>query len=219
MTDGRPEVPMPPWGRLSEFLPSDAHARLIDWVLSNRDRFTPSAVRFEGKLGVDPTRRVSERLGDLGPFRALLTERLNALLPEILAATGSKPFVPDYVELEIAAHGDGAFFGRHGDLPVGGARAAVAASERGRDRFDRLVSAVYYFHREPKSFTGGALRLHRFGSDGTRPEDKVDIEPLQNSLVAFPSWAIHEVRPVSCPGGRFEDYRFAVNIWLCRASG
>jgi Rps23 Pro-64 3,4-dihydroxylase Tpa1-like proline 4-hydroxylase len=30
---------------------------------------------------------------------------------------------------------------------------------------------------------------------------------------------MHEVRPVACPSGRFEDHRFAVNCWLCRETG
>lgn len=213
MSAARPEIPMPPWRRFEDVLAPPAHGQLIDRVLSNRHRFSPSTVQFQGKPNLDRTKRVSERLGDLGPCRTSLTERLSQMLPDILAATGSKPFVPDHVELEIAAHGDGAFFSRHSDLPTGEARAAA------QNRFDRLVSAVYYFHREPKSFTGGGLRLHRFGSDGTRAEDWVEVEPLQNSLVVFPSWALHEVRPVACPSGRFEDYRFAVNIWLCRESG
>jgi Rps23 Pro-64 3,4-dihydroxylase Tpa1-like proline 4-hydroxylase len=40
-----------------------------------------------------------------------------------------------------------------------------------------------------------------------------DIEPGQNRLVAFPSWAPHEVMPISCPSRRFIDSRFAVNCW------
>jgi SM-20-related protein len=32
----------------------------------------------------------------------------------------------------------------------------------------------------------------------------------------FPSWVLHEVRPVSCPSKRFVDSRFAINCWLWR---
>jgi SM-20-related protein len=217
--DPGPLMPLPPWGQFTDVLPEADRALVLDWTLANRARFAASAVRFEGEFRIDPKARVSERLGELGPARAILCARLDQMLPELLAASGSRPFIPDYVELELAAHGDGAFFRRHSDLPFGAARAAVGGEGKGGDRFDRLVSAVYYFHREPKGFSGGALRLHRFGGDGGGPEDCVDIEPVQNSLVVFPSWALHEVRPVSCPSCRFEDYRFAINIWLCRASG
>ena len=85
---------------------------------------------------------------------------------------------------------------------------------------DRIISAVYYFHCMPKGFSGGDLRLYRLGADplgeGKEPGNHVDIEPVRNSMVAFPSWIMHEVRPVSCPSGDFRDYRFAVNCWDCR---
>ena len=45
----------------------------------------------------------------------------------------------------------------------------------------------------------------------------IDLEPLRNSLVAFPSWVPHEVRPIGVPSGDFGDYRFALNCWYCRA--
>jgi Rps23 Pro-64 3,4-dihydroxylase Tpa1-like proline 4-hydroxylase len=44
----------------------------------------------------------------------------------------------------------------------------------------------------------------------------VDIEPANDTLVFFPSWYPHEVLPVSCPSGRFEDSRFAINCWVHR---
>ena len=81
---------------------------------------------------------------------------------------------------------------------------------------DRLLSGVYYFHREPKAFSGGALRFHRFGGGETQ-DDWIDVEPEQDSLVVFPTWARHEVLRVSCPSREFADSRFAVNVWLCRA--
>ena len=97
-------------------------------------------------------------------------------------------------------------------IPIGPDRTPLGGDPSGTQ--DRLLSAVYYFHREPKGFSGGQLRLHRFGSNG-EPGDYVDIEPERNSLVVFPSWTTHEVRTVHCPTGQFADYRFAVNCWLC----
>jgi Rps23 Pro-64 3,4-dihydroxylase Tpa1-like proline 4-hydroxylase len=48
-----------------------------------------------------------------------------------------------------------------------------------RKSSDRLLSAVYYFHAEPKAFSGRELRLHSFAGDGSF----VDVPPEQNSLV------------------------------------
>lgn len=56
----------------------------------------------------------------------------------------------------------------------------------------------------------GPRRLHALMGDKI-----TDIEPAHDLMVAFPSWMPHEVMPVSVPGGRFEDSRFAMNIWLC----
>jgi Rps23 Pro-64 3,4-dihydroxylase Tpa1-like proline 4-hydroxylase len=115
----------------------------------------------------------------------------------------------------MVAYGDGAHFAAHTDIPIGtdhrdhGARFG---------KFDRLLSGVYYFHAEPKGFTGGELRLFRFGSDAAaEPGDWMDIPPEQNSLVVFPSWVRHQVLPVHCPSDAFSDSRFAVNCWMCRS--
>lgn len=109
--------------------------------------------------------------------------------------------------MELAAHGDGDFYRRHIDTFI---RGEVTGT-------DRVLTAVYYFHARPKAFTGGELRLHSFRS----PDDGgswVDIEPAHDSLLLFPAWAPHEVRPVSCPGGDFAQSRFAINCWYdCKA--
>ncbi len=198
--------PMPPWHQYRGLLSPQDHADLLDYTLANRARFTPLTLS-DGV--VDPARRVSQRLRDLGPMRARIEARLRDMLPDILHRCGTQSFDPDEIQLEIAAHRDGAFFVPHSDLPVGPGRERLAGDAR------RRVGGVYYYHREPKGFSGGALRLLRFGG-GDRPGDFVDIEPEQNSLVVFPFWAVHEVRKVRCPGGDFADSRFAVNIWLCK---
>jgi Rps23 Pro-64 3,4-dihydroxylase Tpa1-like proline 4-hydroxylase len=137
-------------------------------------------------------------------------------LPELMTMTGTGGPPATSLELEIAAHPDGAFYSPHIDIPVGQARQPIGANTGE----DRVLSAVYYFYGEPKRFLGGQLRLYPFGltprADEPRPANHIELEPLRNSLVAFPSWVPHEVRPISVPSGRFEDYRFAVNCWYCR---
>jgi Rps23 Pro-64 3,4-dihydroxylase Tpa1-like proline 4-hydroxylase len=196
-----------------DVLASDVVGALLDWTLANESAFAPSSVIGGGYA---PDIRVSDRAQEIGPMRPLLEPHLMALWPQIAAAAGSKPFAPDFVELEIAAHGDGAFFRAHSDVPVGPERGLGKATALPGDR---IVSAVLYYHRSPRGFSGGALRLYRFGArtgDEARDGDFVDVAPRSNSLVVFPSWVLHEVRPVSCPSGRFEDRRFAVNLWFRR---
>lgn len=208
-----PPRPLPPVHRYRDFLGPDEHRALLDWAIAHRERFEPA--RLTGHV-VDPKRRIAERLNDLGPHRAVLERRLKDNLADIFRRTGTRAFEVEHYELEIAAHGDGAFFAHHSDIPVGVGRKPLGGDKTGKQ--DRLVSAVYYFHREPKRYSGGTLRLYRLG-DLQAEGDFVELEPEQNSLVVFPSWARHEVRRVSCPDCAFEDYRFAVNAWLCRTLG
>jgi SM-20-related protein len=195
-------APTLPHLRQPDFLRSDEHAALLDWALASEARFAPAALA--GGV-VDANVRHALSLRDLGPLHAVLETRVAAAVPGWIAALRVTPFEISDIELELAAHNHGAHFTLHADTYTRDKRA----------RGDRMLSAVHYFHREPKGFRGGCLRLHRLGA---RPGDPgTDIEPEQNSLVVFPSWAPHEVMPVECPSGEFADSRFAVNCWVYRA--
>lgn len=211
--------PLPPLGRIPDFLPPEQREKLLAWVLANEARFRPATVN-KGRTAsgdeVDPHKRIALTSRDIGPFEPLLREALLDALPRLMEATGTAGPEPRSLELELAAHGDGAHFQPHLDIPVGPKRAPLG-SHRGEDR---ILSAVYYFHRRPKGFSGGELRLFRFGAPaagcGEEAANHLDVIPDDNSLVAFPSWACHEVRTVSCRSGDFRDYRFALNCWYCR---
>ncbi len=140
---------------------------------------------------------------DLGIYRPVLEARILGLVPELITRLQMTPFESPALETELVAHGDGAFFKRH-----------IDTGHRILDQI-RVLSGVYYFNAEPKAFTGGALRLYAIG--GNDSDDFIDIEPLRNSLLVFPSWAPHEVMPISCPSKRFINSRFAINCWLHRS--
>jgi Rps23 Pro-64 3,4-dihydroxylase Tpa1-like proline 4-hydroxylase len=202
---------------LIDFLDEEDHAAILDWALSAKERFYPALVH---KIGMgqsseaDPKQRIASTTSDLGPIESMVSNRLDRARETLAAATGT-PVPPGPLELELAAHGDGAFFTPHTDIPVGKGRAPHSSKEG----YDRILSAVYYFGRRPIGFSGGALRLYRFGTapgDRDDPSTFVDIEPIPNSLVAFPSIALHEVRRVNCPTGDWRDHRFAINCWYLR---
>ena len=205
--------PMLPSRQYGDFLRPAEAAGLLDWALVNRSRFRPA--KLTGGV-LDLSRRRALKLRDLGPHRAVLEHEILNRLPEIFRDTGTRPFVPDLLELELAGHGHGAFFKTHSDIPIGVKRGADAAVRL--KHHDRLVSAVYYLHRKPQAFSGGALRLYRIGDNEGTGEYK-EYQPEHNSLVAFGSWAPHEVREVIEPDDQFENWRFAVNIWICRKPG
>jgi SM-20-related protein len=198
-------TPLPlPHKIIRGYLAADAHAAALAWALASGAGFEPA--KLEGGL-VDPEVRRASSTRDLGPIAAALREKLLAQTAELTHELRLTPFTIAEIELELVAYGDQACFVRHTDTYTG------TASARG----DRMLSAVYYFHREPKGFGGGALRLHHFGPE-TAQGAHVDIEAEQNSLVVFPSWGPHEVLPVRVPSGDFADSRFAVNAWVYRAS-
>jgi Rps23 Pro-64 3,4-dihydroxylase Tpa1-like proline 4-hydroxylase len=143
-------------------------------------------------------------------MRIEVDRRMRELFPALSAEIGTPPFELESIELELVAHGDGAFFGRHIDTFT---RAAANIDQQ------RILSAVYYFHARPKGFSGGALRLFALSAVAGKDAEFLDIEPEHDTLVVFPSWVPHEVCKVSCPSGSFADSRFAVNCWFCRKMG
>jgi predicted 2-oxoglutarate/Fe(II)-dependent dioxygenase YbiX len=204
---------------LHDFLPGSEHRQLLEWVLSNSRAFQPATIT-SGTSGaqesVKPSQRIALTTRVPDELQTPLTEQLIDALDQVVELTCYKGPRPLSIELELAAHGDGAFYRPHLDIPLGHERIPLGAL----DGEDRALSAVYYFHRTPKRFSGGELRLHRFGSGWDRKDADastyLDLQPVNGSLVVFPSWAMHEVRPVECQSGRFEDYRFALNCWFCR---
>jgi len=207
--------PMPPYGQFHGFLDPELHRALLEWTAARQADFEIATVT-KSKEGhhdrLDPDVRVALRLGDLGPLSDPLSAQLLTALPDVMAAVGGRGPEPSSLELELTAYGDGAHFKPHLDIPIGQDRKPLGA----RKGEDRVISAVYYFHNQPKGFSGGRLKLFRFGSDPA-DDHAIAIEPVDNSLVVFPSWAQHQVEQVSCPSGNFADYRYAVNCWYCRA--
>jgi len=195
-------VLMPPYLVLRDFLDETTVAGLLDYAVSRQADFLPT--RLNSKK-VNPSYRVSAGLRELGDYRPHLENKILGLLPDLIARLQVTPFEACGVETELVAHGDGAFYKRHVDTQT--------AKYEKTDRL-RVLSGVYYFNAEPKAFAGGALRLHAIG--GKPGENFVDVEPRNNSLLVFPSWAPHEVMPVSCPSQRFIDSRFAINCWVHR---
>lgn len=193
---------LPPHLLYRDFLPPHLAADLLEWANQNEARFRASTVS-QGLERVDASIRVSRSIGAFGEVKEELRNRLLSMAPELIASLRVNPLRIEGAELEFVAHNDGAFYSRHIDTAIGA---------RGLDENFRFISAVYYVHRQPKAFSGGALRLHRFGAQDA--ESFADIAPEHNLLVVFPSWALHEVTPVSCPSRAFADSRFAVNIWI-----
>ncbi|KJE35839.1 hypothetical protein UF64_06920 [Thalassospira sp. HJ] len=76
---------------------------------------------------------------------------------------------------------------------------------------DRMVSIVYHMHQLPRMFKGGQLAVFDTDYETKQALDKFTLYDFQpNMLAIFPSWAMHEVLPVSLPNDEFQHGRFAV---------
>lgn len=191
---------------LDEFLtPSEVNA-LMHYALDQEPQFQVSEVLSPGITGgaIDYEQRRSRVLMDLGGHEKVIMDRLLTCLPRVLEKWGRNPFPISRVESQITASNHGDFFHCHTDDGM----SEVASRE---------ITFVYFFHREPKEFSGGELRIYDSApeNDGHRAMSTYrTIVPEQNQLVLFASGLSHEITPVKCPSGKFADSRFTVNGWL-----
>jgi Rps23 Pro-64 3,4-dihydroxylase Tpa1-like proline 4-hydroxylase len=190
---------------LDEFLaPAEVEA-LMAYTLANEGEFQVSEVISpEIGGGVDFDYRRSRVLQDLGTYREVMADRVQAALPRILEQIDHAEFPVTRVESQITASNDGDFFRWHNDNGEG----EIASRE---------ITFVYFFHREPKQFHGGELRLYdsRWDRGMYRPESTYHtVVPQQNQMICFLSSLAHEITPVECPSKAFADSRFTLNGWL-----
>lgn len=177
--------------------------QLLVYAIDAQGSFKPTKVRFsEGSENrVEERGRRSLFLRDLGPFAELLERKATGLQGELEKTFGMSHVPTTEIELEIVAHRDGDFYDSHID---------TFAAPDAMTGANRRLSLVYYFHRLPRRFTGGSLRL--LGLSDRMPT--VTVDPTHDSLLAFPSFLPHAVEKVCSDSHDFADSRFAVNIWL-----
>lgn len=193
---------------LDEFLSPQELAELTSFTLAHEAEFeTSEVVSPTGEGGVvNYDHRRSRVLMDLGAHQDRIVERIKTVLPDVLQQLGMEDFAIADVEAQITASNDGDYFHFHSDN----------ASERAASRY---LTFVYFFHREPRQFKGGDLRIHdahleegAYVGDGSHQT----IVPQQNQIVFFPCELMHEITAVECSSEGFADSRFTVNGWLRR---
>lgn len=186
--------------KIENFLTEAENQRILNYVVENQSQFEDSKVMTN-----DPSYRQSKIFYFFHEFDEMIKERVKKILPEILPQLDVRPFEIEEIEAQITAHNDGHYYKVHndnGDVHTG----------------NRAVSYLYYFHQEPKPYTGGELRIFDTWKLGeslySMAESYTDIEPTNNSLLFFVSSYCHEVRPVICPSKEFRDSRFTLNGWV-----
>ncbi|MGD1078646.1 MAG: 2OG-Fe(II) oxygenase [Candidatus Sulfotelmatobacter sp.] len=193
---------------LDEFLAPQELEELTRFTIEHEADFSASEVVSPSADGgiVNYEHRRSRVLMDLAHHQDLMLARIKAMLPQVLDKLGMEEFSIADVEVQLTASNDGDFFHFH--------------SDNGSDRVaSRHLTFVYFFHREPRQFEGGELRIHDARLEGgtyVSEGSYQTIVPQQNQIVFFPCELLHEITPVSCASQLFADSRFTLNGWLRR---
>jgi len=191
---------------LDEFLVAQECNMLMQYVLDRTPNFQNTRVlNAHGADQFDQQHRRSKVLFEIGYFDHLFAQRLHTFFPYVLSRLNFPWFPITRTEIQLTGSNDGEYFRRHTDS------GSDAVSSR-------TLTFVYFFFREPKSFTGGELRIFDRPLPGQRPEEASFrlIQPAQNQVVFFESDLLHEILPIQCPSQEFADSRFTVNGWFHR---
>ena len=204
----RPEILPARCVVLDEFLAPQELEELTRFTVEHEANFSASEVLSPHSTNgvVNYEHRRSRVLMDLAQYQDRMVERVKSVMPEVLRKLNLETFTIAGVEAQITASNDGDFFRFH--------------SDNGSDRVAcRYLTFVYFFHREPKAFEGGELRIHDaclqdglYVSQGSYQT----IVPRQNQIVFFPCEMRHEITAVKCPSRLFADSRFTLNGWFRR---
>jgi SM-20-related protein len=191
---------------LEKFLPPHEMDQIACWATSQQDRFAISQVlSHSDTVGtVDTSRRRSRVMVVPGSARRLFERRLLGVIDGVRRTMGLSRFPITNIEMQLTASNDGDYYRCHSDNSHG----SVGG---------RRLTYVFFFHREPKGYRGGDLRLYETNMEDGRPVRGpriLDIAPWQNRIVFFPSHLLHEVQTVECPSREFVDSRFTINGWF-----
>jgi Rps23 Pro-64 3,4-dihydroxylase Tpa1-like proline 4-hydroxylase len=184
--------------KYSDVLSQNQINGLTQLVLENKEHFRDSDI-FGGnhRLTGGTSFRKSKSLSvlQIDKFKNLFIDFIRAEFKTICESLNIEYFEIYKFDMQLTTHNDGDYYLWHRDI-----------SDEQTD--PRMITFVYYFFVEPKMFSGGELILY--------PENRipVSIVPENNSMIVFRPALLHEVKPVSCPGGNFENGRFAINGWV-----
>ena len=187
--------------QLDSFLSTEEHQELLAYVRQQEPEFVPTSTF----TGVDNYRE-SVVLYSFPEYMQLISQRIQAILPDLFRKFEMPPFVVSQIEAQLTAHNDGQFYKIHND-------------NGSQDTASRELTYVYYFYQEPKPFTGGELVIYDSQVQNNyyvQAETSKTVEPRNNSIVFFLSRYMHEVLPIRCPSQKFADSRFTINGWIRR---
>ena len=193
-----------PFVHRTDFLPASRCSELLAFAQANREQFKPGFVGVEGKVDPSSRKALVERRVSVRKVQPWLEPQLRDAFSDALLRLRMPEPSEYWVEMAMAVYLGGGFFAKHTD-------------NGGRTLDTRTLSFAYYFHRQPRRFSGGELLLHDADGDASA---FTRIEPLHNSIVFFPSWATHQITTVdsdldaSSSTEEFAGARLAIHGWL-----
>ena len=193
-----------PYMHIHNFFSDELNAEILAYAVKRQLDFKQSVIYSRGVSKISQS-RISLTLKDFEPYKSIIQESVRKRIPALIDGLKISKFNAGEIETEFVCYADGSLFKPHIDTAV-----------HKKTEKPRVISAVYYLHSLPRKFEGGNLRIHTI-SIGEEKEKSTDISPDNNSLLVFPSFAPHEVRPVIAPGIDFKDWRFAINCWILKA--
>ena len=187
--------------QVDDFLTGEDKKRLLTYVFAEEAEFVPTSTSTD-----EANYRQSRVLYSFPDFAELINDRIYSSLPNIFNQLELLTFDVSHIEAQLTAHNEGNYYKVHNDNGSSGTAT-------------RELTYVYYFYREPKSFSGGELVIYDSKIENgyyANAESFKTIEPRNNSIVFFQSRYMHEVLPVNCPSRSFQDSRFTINGWIHR---
>lgn len=187
--------------QIDNFLTIEEHQRLLNYVFQRESAFVPTSTST-GDLDY----RRSMILHSFPEFSQLVVNRIQAILPDVFRKLNLSSFSIAEIEAQLTSHNDGNYYKVHND-------------NGSPDTATREFTYVYYFHQQPKAFSGGELLIYDSKIENNfyvKADSYKRVEPRNNSIVFFLSRYLHEVLPVSCPSKAFADSRFTINGWVRR---
>jgi Rps23 Pro-64 3,4-dihydroxylase Tpa1-like proline 4-hydroxylase len=190
--------------QIDNFIEPEVHKQLLKFVSDSQSQFISSEIGNDNKE-IAIIHRRSLVLESFPEFEKLLNQKIAAILPDIFSKLGLPDFSIAHLETQLTAHNDGDYYRVHNDSGT-------------TESSDRILTYVYYFYQEPKSFSGGELKIYEtdLNTQIHYADSFQTIEPRNNSIVFFPSAYIHEVLKINCPSQDFAHSRFTMNGWVWR---
>ena len=186
------------------FLAPAEQRRVLAMAMAMRDKFSPAktggsvvarTVRTAFRVGLAIDNLASDELD------ALFLPKIRRFLPDVRRRLRLDGYEPHRIHFDMTAYPNGGFGKPHQDSPPA--------------EYRRLgVICVYYFHPQPKAFSGGDLLLY----DTEVKERSYNslsfwrLEPMANSAIFYLDAYWHAITPVKCDSDEFAHARFALTF-------